>query len=220
MSYILDALKKNQIEETQTGVSLQPPRRGVPTWLAAGLVMVILINLGLVAWIYFSGTEDEQQVATGPTNETLQPIPATETPAPAETATNPTPAAATATEPQTAAQRVPADSAPAPSAARPTPAPETREQQPAPAAAPPIALRDLPASERILYDGFSYSTHIYTDDPSLCAIVVNGQRLTAGDSFQGLKVIAITEVGVVFEENRRGQRRQIEVSVLEQWDSE
>ena len=83
-----------------------------------------------------------------------------------------------------------------------------------------VTLSELPASEQILYNGFNYSTHIYTDDPELCAVVIDGERLTAGDSFKGLKVLAITETGVIFEETRRGQRRRVAVSVLDQWDNE
>ena len=185
----------------------------MPSWIAAGLIVVILINLGLVGWIYLSQGEEEPQIAATPADKITQDVPTTDKPAPTEPPTTETPA-----EPQAAAQPAPAATRPAASTA--SPARETAEPAPARVVATPLPLSELPASERILYDGFSYSTHIYTDDPSLCAIVVNGQRLTAGDSFQGLKVIAITEVGVVFEENRRGQRRQIEVSVLEQWDSE
>ena len=40
----------------------------------------------------------------------------------------------------------------------------------------------------------------------------------AGDAFKGLKVVEITETGVVFEENRRGSVREVEVDLMEQWD--
>jgi polyhydroxyalkanoate synthesis regulator protein len=79
-------------------------------------------------------------------------------------------------------------------------------------------LQDLPRAEQSLYNGFTYSTHIYTDDPDLCAIVVDGQRLQVGDAFKGLKVTAITEQGVIFEENRRGVVREVEVNLLAQWE--
>ena len=86
-------------------------------------------------------------------------------------------------------------------------------------AIPRLQLSALPAAEQSLYRGFNYSTHIYTDDPDLCAIVIDGQRLANGDAFKGLKLIAITEDGVVFEENRRGSVREVEVVLMELWDS-
>jgi len=86
-----------------------------------------------------------------------------------------------------------------------------------------LQLSELPISEQDKFNSFNYSSHIYTDDPELCAVVINGQRLSAGDRFEGMEVVAITEEGVVFGSSsvsNQGQREQLHVavSVLEQWD--
>ena len=222
MSYILDALKKSQAEQAETGVNLQPPRRGTSRWLAAGLVVVLVINLALLAWIVLDKAAlTDPDISPGVT-AAPQTAPSAAA-APAETGTVPagdnedTAAQRPAVTVERSAEPVLEPEPAATVAASPTipdaPAPAARER-----AVRPTALADLPAQEQILYNGFNYSTHIYTDDPDLCAVVIDGERLTAGDSFKGLKVIAITETGVIFEESRRGQRRQVAVSVLEQWE--
>ena len=200
MSYILDALKKSQTEQAGDGVALRVQRpatgRSTSTWLATGLVLVLLFNLGLMLWIFVINnpqpeTKANLPEATAPdqsASETTKEAPVITTPV----ATSP---------PQTARPPTPISSPPAPK-------PEVVA----------IALRELPTTEQVLYRSFNYSSHIYTDDPSLCAIVIDGQRLKAGDAFKGLKVIAITESGIVFEENRRGQTRQVAVSIIELWD--
>ena len=156
--------------------------------------------------------------------ELRQDAPAEVAPAAAKRAPTPQPLAQPTVEVPPQSEPAPARKPVQPRAAQPivvTPKPAAevtvaaRPQPPAPSV---VALRELPEGERLLYDGFTYSTHIYTDDPQLCAIVVDGIRLTAGDAFKGLIVDRITEQGVIFEEIRRGQRRLVEVSVMEQWD--
>lgn len=244
MSYILDALKKNQSEQAADGVVLRvqqkPSRRDVSAWLIGGVGAVLALNAVLLLWLFvWRDTPDDTNVAAvapapaastaaelSKSAQTAAPMakPAAAVPPRQAAATDAAgaadapyraPAQATASSKTTTQQ---ADRTPAQTS---TPAsPSTR--QPARAAAAPrvprVLLSDLSPTEQTLYNGFNYSTHIYTDDPSLCAIVVDGERLEVGDAFKGLKVVAITEIGVVFEENRRGRRREVEVSVLDQWD--
>ena len=195
MSYILDALKKSQSEQALDGVSLrmttQAPKRKIQRWLSVGFGIVLACNAGLLLWIFVLDDQDQTTfVASTPPAPTAQ--------------IDPAPA-----KPQ--AVRVQPE--------LPTPAPIKAKPQPVALVAKIVKLKliDLSVSEQSLYNGFTYSTHIYTDDPTLCAIVVDGQRLMAGDRFQGLVVVAITEAGVIFEQLYNGQRRQVEVSVLEQW---
>ncbi len=233
MSYILDALQKSQREQTAEGVALRvqptPTRRSISSWLLLLLVVVLILNAAVLAWVFLlqdpagnSVAQTHTPAATANTTPAAVPAtaasqPRTLTPPSDAAAESTPPAAATAPErspiPATAApqQTVPAID-PASTTPAPTIVPVTRPS------IPRVALRDLPVAEQSLYNGFKYSTHIYTDDPSLCAIVVDGQRLQAGDAFKGLKVTAITEQGVVFEENRRGMVREVEVDVLEQWE--
>jgi type II secretion system (T2SS) protein B len=228
MSYILDALKKSQTEQAGDGVALRVQQstsnRSNSTWLAFGLVLVLLVNLGLLLWIFVFNNKPLQpsgNVAAPMDNPAVNPAPvATQQPlVQTEPVAAPNPNYLTSSTEASATFK--------PTKVEPTKqAPSTVVRQtvattnaPLPASDPPVALSTLPAAEQVLYRGFNYSSHIYTDDPSLCAIVIDGQRLKAGDAFKGLKVTAITEQGVVFEENRRGQTRRIAVSIIELWDS-
>jgi len=191
MSYILDALKKSQAEQAGEGVSLRmdrrTSRRGLTPWLA-GLALVLMLNCGILLWVFVFDS-----------NELGNPAPLPGRPAATvERAHEPVPE-------------------PLLQHAQPRPTVQTVARPVAPIER--IALQDLPAREQTLYNGFIYSSHIYTDDPSLCAIVVDGQRLKAGDAFKGLRVTAITEGGVIFEETRQGVSREIEVAVLDLWGS-
>lgn len=173
-------------------------KRSITPWLVAGLGIVMLCNAALVAWIWTS--DDEVESASEPTRPAVRrPV----LPAPA---------------PALAQQQAPAQNQATKGNQERKPQPKSVPEEITPPPMELVQLAELPAAEQTLYNGFNYSSHIYTDEPNLCVIVVDGQRLKAGDSFKGLAVIAITESGVIFEENRRGQRRRIEVSVLEQWD--
>lgn len=209
MSYILDALQKSQAEQAADGLELRvqqsQARRSVHVWLLWLLVIVLLLNAGLLAWAFLLREPSETAAQAASATQRNPPPPAS-LPEPVEAAP--------------VAPRTPVETA----AAAPPRAANTlaeaippRDKLPA-AQTPRLALRELPTAEQSLYNGFVYSTHIYTDDQSLCAIVIDGQRLQAGDAFKGLKVTAITEQGVVFEENRRGVVREIEVNLQEQWD--
>ena len=237
MSYILDALKKNQAEQAGDGVTLRvqsnrtsSASRGVLVYI---LATVVLVNLGLLGWIFKD--ELHRNTPAQPTNvppasaanevlkndleaATKRPPPdptnqpnATPTAGSAAKTTSPAamPRSTTGT-PATVQPPSASSSAPNVAAARPGKAESTRT---------PIALAALPAGEQIIYREFNYSSHIYTDDPSLCAIVIDGQRLKAGDAFKGLKIHAITEAGVIFDETRRGVSRLIEVSIFELWNT-
>ncbi len=199
MSFILDALKKSQAERSGAGVALRleqrPARHPAIRWLGLALAVLVVFNLGLLAWIWGTGSAE---TAAEPTQ------------APAPVMKRPTLEQPAVEQPTIAPQTEK-------SAAEPAPRRPARTPPPAPIAR--VALADLPAAEQILYNGFTYSTHIFTDDPSLCAVVIDGQRLMAGDAFKGLTVVAITETGVIFEETRAGRVRHVEVSMLEQWES-
>ncbi len=83
-----------------------------------------------------------------------------------------------------------------------------------------VRVNELSQNEQLLYNGLNFTSHIYTDEPSECAIVVDGYRLQAGDGFKGLRVIEITEDGVVFAETRGNVERHVYISILERWASE
>ncbi|MEM9623014.1 MAG: general secretion pathway protein GspB [Pseudomonadota bacterium] len=242
MSYILDALKKNQLEQDgeMAGINtFRPAPRRIPVWLAVVLATALVLNILLMVWFFVlrptppaTATSTESAPAPAPTQQTLssaptQPVarasvakdsvaknpvakdPVAKDPVAKDPAVTPPAASSRPTAPPR-----PADSPPLNQETNPQTKPATK-----PAPKPQLTqLDELTTTEQTLYNGFNYTSHIYTDEPSECAIVIDGQRLQAGDGFKGLKVVRITEAGVIFEENRRGQLRHVEVSVIEQWD--
>jgi len=221
MSYILDALQKKQAEQNTQGISVrtdaQPTARRVatPTWMALFSV-ILALNLAVLLWFIFSNASSpdiDMQLATTPVkgNEvavshdlstppettTLQPMVTTSAqkdqpqPAPEEQGT------------EVASQKE-----------MPVLVSSTNIEKVAPAVgvSQPLSLSDLSATERALYEGFNYTSHIYTNSEDLRAVVIDGQRVQIGDRFNGLKIHDITETGVIFEDSRGGDIRRIQVN--------
>lgn len=210
MSYILDALKKSQVEQNPDGIALainrSDKKKSRPRGLLAAVVVLVLTNIGLLLWVTLSrpaitnSANVSHNTDQSPDAAITQSIPVPDNTLVQKT----TPIAATPT---------------AEPAARPRPQART----PAATAVKSVKLSDLPVSEQNKFNSFNYSSHIYTDEPELCAIVINGERLTAGDRFEGLEVVAITEDGVIFgtqSTSNRGQAEKLHVavSVIEQWE--
>jgi len=116
---------------------------------------------------------------------------------------------------------------PAPSsnaASRPPQPTELPAPPPAlPAAAPSAALRppptprvDPPAVTEAALDlsSFTFSTHVYSDDPTMRAVTLHGKRFVEGDMIAtGVRLAQITETGVVLESNGR----RVPLDVLQDW---
>ena len=227
MSYILDALKKNQANHAGN-VNLDVPVHQAsrnPLWLIL-IVVALFTNAGIVTWLLWPDPEPanhEQPSLSGvPKTAPVQPIPRP------TIQPRPKPSAPPKAKPKEEPKAEPKVEPPPrgrviyeePSTPTDT---EVSAPKPAPANTPPtdapdidaVHLRDLPVAEQTLYNGFSYTSHIYTDDPDLCAVVIDGQRLQTGDAFKGLQIVAITESGVIFQENRRGVVRNVEVTPFE-----
>ncbi len=181
MSYILDALKKNQAEQLGEGVALRTTTRqksrSTPQWLIWTLVAVLVINAGLLVWSQWGSAEQ-----ISPQLAPVQQIPTQQT-----------------STPRTPEQNI-----------------ETTPVVQAILKPKLLTLAELPSNQQSIYLGLNFTSHLYTDIPSECVIRVDGISLRAGDPFKGLKVVKITELGVVFEERRNGVPRHIEVPVLEQ----
>ena len=76
-----------------------------------------------------------------------------------------------------------------------------------------ITIAELPAAARSSFPELEFSTHIFADDPSMRAVVVNDKRLTEGEQLGELILRAVTEDGVVF-----GYRNhRVAVSVVDLW---
>ncbi len=250
MSYILDALKKNQAEQQQAGMTVglsspPPAQRAVNPWLVV-VGIGLLLNAGVLTWYVLS---DEPAVpatvALAPATA-AQPAPVQQTlPSPQPPAPTPAPVPATGAQPapvstlpvrqpsppptQTAAvTRQPTQ--PAPARASPPPpstanaegefviGPSARGTAAATvvvASAPRVSLTALSPAEQARFDRLSYTSHIYTDDPTLCAVVIDGTRYQTGDSVEELRIVEITETGLVFEQEVAGAPRHVVVTPFE-----
>jgi general secretion pathway protein B len=207
MSFILDALKKSESERHRHSgpvlmdVRIAPPRRRIPSW-AWVIAAVLLVNLGVLAWILWlsptRGAAPSTPAATAaapiatPAASPAAPAPA---PAPAPVVTAPPLVTGTA-GPEAAAQ--PVQVAPAASA------------MPAPPAAQDIDVSTLPKVSDMLTAGvvlpeLQLSWHVYDAVPTSRYVLLNGARLREGDfTPEGVRVVAIAPTGVVVE--WRGRR--------------
>ncbi len=227
MSYILDALKKSQAEQSGEVAQLQlrdRSGRSVSQWLLIGLAVLLGINASVMLWffVFDNGSPNPSELAKGAQSSAgearMQSTPIQQAPV------RPTPRQTTSTQqanemPRRVAQPI----TPPPTQKRQATTPQSMPKRvPTPIKAPTVArvdLQDLPESEQALYNGFKYSSHIFSpDDPSAGAIFINGQMLRIGDDFQELVVADITEFAVVFKETKDGKPREVEVVLADQWN--
>jgi len=200
VSFVLEALKKQEAgQDPDAAVSLARQaveRRRYRLW--AGLFAVaVVVNAGMLLWTFgLPGLRPADRPGTGPLPKSAESAPATAT-AP----TDDPPAAVPASADEPAPEDVTAT--PAPQGPVPAPAPRIRH----------VSLANLPADARERFPGIAFSTHVYSADAELRAIVANGQRLQEGDRVRGLEIVAITEGGVVLAfENYR-----VEVPIVTDW---
>lgn len=222
MSFILDALRKSELErQRQSGPSIaelpiaRDDRRMPLALLAIGVLLAV--NAGVL--LYFLLRADKPVVA------------AVET-APAPIAAAPAAAAPPATAPAAAEpQPLPAEFPPAldlslrdegasiapamPEDSTPPPAPDPTllpdapvTYAPAPAADGVPSIDQLPAQATAGLPALSVDLHIYTDDPAKRAVFINGRRYQQGAVLaEGPTVEQITREGVVL--SYHGQRFQL-----------
>jgi general secretion pathway protein B len=211
MSFILDALKKSEAErQRQAGPALLemrvvPPRRGLPLW-AVGLGLLLLVNLGVLAWLSLrpGSAATANSAATAPAAAPLAgpAVPAASAPAPAPV--TPTPLA-----PMPVAPDTPATAA----AARGTPPvragadePEENPADNAPAVAPPRgaartskSLQNYAALSSTL-PALRLDLHAWAEVPAERYALINMHRVREGDMLpEGARVQQITRDGVVLD---------------------
>ena len=213
MSYILDALKKSQAEQNSQGVTLAANPAGTkksrPRGLLTLVILLVATNIGLLLWVTLQRPQSNSSESGAPDSK----------PATVTSTIQSSPAVASTPITQRPRVQMSATANTTPLVQETAPA----RQRARTSSVKKVQLSELPPSEQDRFNRFNYSSHIYTDDPELCAIVINGQRLSAGDLFEGMEVVAITEEGVVFGSSRlssQGQREQLHVavSVIEQWE--
>ncbi|MGE0030681.1 MAG: general secretion pathway protein GspB [Steroidobacteraceae bacterium] len=213
MSFILDALRKSEIErQRQSGPSIaelpvaREDRRLPVALLAIGLLLAV--NVGVL--LFFLVRDAGAPAADAP--------PAAAIAAPAVAAPGPPPVPVMASAAPAKDVNPDEDAAPAadfseaatlpPQAPDPTLLPDT----PVATAGSGVTYSEGPApsnaSVAALTAGLPELTidlHIFTDDPARRAVFINGRRYTQGDSIaEGPRVEEITRDGAVL--NYRGQR--------------
>jgi len=213
MSFILDALRKSEIErQRQSGPSIaefpvaREDRRLPMALIAIGLLLAV--NVGVVLFFLLRDTRSPAVDAT--------PVPAAVSVTSAPTTTSP------------AATVAPSPAAPSQDESTEEPLLEYVEPATLPPDAPdPTLLPDAPAATpegRVTYSEgpqqpvenlttqaapglpeLSIDLHIYTDDPAKRAVFINGRRYTQGATIiEGPVVEEITREGALL--NHRGRR--------------
>lgn len=222
MSYILDALKKNEAEENpelQASLELHRQSHRAHSWGLYLIAAALIGNLTVLVWLFgpYSGNSPaatqpgaDQTSITEPARST---VPTTTPEAPPSAAADPVARQAPA-QPQAPADRT-AQSVPAVDQESGSQSLQP-EKPPAPVTSKLIHtnLAGMSDAARARFPELSFSTHVYAADPSLRAVVVNGERLTEGDSLGNLNLANITESGVVF----RFENYLVSISVLDDWD--
>jgi general secretion pathway protein B len=209
MSFILDALKKAESERSRASgpvlvdVRIAPPRRRLPAW-AWVLGAVMLANLGALGWLMLRKPAAREMVAAGAAAGAVT--------APVSTAGTSTPVS-TVSQSGTAGPIHPVPVFPAPVAPAGIPAAPAAI---APASAAlslngaPADLDRLPTQRDLQASGIALpplvlNLHVYDPTPAQRYVLLNSLQLTEGEfTPDGIKVVAITERGVVLE--ARGQR--------------
>lgn len=205
MSFILDALRKSELErQRQSGPIMaefpvaRDDRRLPMAVLAIGLLLAV--NVGVL--LYFLLRNDATPATAAPVAATSGPVPADVAPLTAQAIEAP-------------AMQIPAaeTGAPVPGpATSPPPAPDPTllpvapvAYGPGPAADLPPSIEELPAQATAGLPELSMDLHIYADDPARRAVFINGRRYQQGGVLiEGPTVEEITSEGAVL--NHHGRR--------------
>lgn len=191
MSYILDALNKSERDRERnqpprlTSVHHQPGRRA-PWWRwFIGLLVLAVLNTLLVGyWM-----RDEP---AGPTERDTS-----------------------SERKQAEVEKLPTDGTPESRAASTTTAPQGELITPPDiGSTQPVRISTLPADVQKQIPDLSFTSHIYSSDPSLRAVTINGRQVREGESLGNeLTLVEITEDGVIL----RYRHYTLDMSVIRDW---
>ena len=232
MSYILDALKKSELERgngaipsVQTihssALNYHQQRRLLWPWI---LIAVLLANVLILLYFLRTGPDTEAAVSASEHVRKISPgssvsqnrVSADNPPAPEPTApapTTPAPGAPTSTPPATVvsapAAQPPAQMKPAPAKVTPAAPSSSRE--------PLLDIDELPAEIRRQVPNMVFSAHVYSSNPVQRSLVINNRFMEEGDAFSHDLILSeITRSGAVFA--FRGYH--FHSSVLSGWSSQ
>jgi general secretion pathway protein B len=207
MSFILDALRKSEAEKARGEapsllVSGSPRVRPLARGLIVALVVALAINAGVLAvWMLRQGSGETPATvaAVTPAAPANEPVEATVTSLPASE-----PASVPAVQPPLPVE------APSATAFAASELPETDVIGPDRVITPDDVVTDAAA----MAPAIEISTHVFSDDPTLRAVTIDGRRLREGDEIRpGTWLVEITESGIVVETD--GVRS--EMDVLQDW---
>lgn len=92
--------------------------------------------------------------------------------------------------------------------------PESIDKMPSPRPVNAVNVAELPANVQRQIPDLSFSSHIYSEDPSLRMVSINGRNIREGDVIaEDLEVVEITEEGVIL----RYMHYTFEMSVIRDW---
>ena len=202
MSYILDALKKSELERTRNAAPSLIGTAPVPSRARARVLIIaavaLLANAAIFGtwWLWQGDTTQPQTKAVERPGVASDVAPASAAPQPV------TPAV------------VPANEQPSTAVASTAPAPTAMSPPPVQPVAKPVPFNALSSDEQHAFDGLTFSTHLFADDPAFRAVTINGRQYKEGDALtNGLVLSEITEEGVVI--GYAGKR--VELPILQDW---
>ncbi len=222
MSYILDALKKSELERgngaipsVQTihssALNYHQQRRLLWPWI---LIAVLLANVFILIYFLQSGPDTETVSAS----ENSQDSSLSQNRALAENPPAPAPAISA---PTTQVPSIPASPPPAAVSApvaqiKPAPARVT-PTAPGSAREPLLDIDELPAEIRRQIPNMVFSAHVYSSNPVQRSLVINNRFMEEGDAFSHDLILSeITRSGAIFA--FRGYH--FHSSVLSGWSSQ
>jgi hypothetical protein len=194
MSYILDALRKADAEgspDARTALAIEQSGRRRHRFLLYLVLVALLVNALLLIWVFYPNSDGPELVLSAPPAEEQVVL---------------------ATGPPTTA--VPASEA----TVLPAPPPATlpaRSPVPVTPISRVVPFSELPAGVASRLPSLEFSTHIFSQDPALRAIVINGIRLGEGESADGLTLTEVTEDGAILG----FENYLISVPVLMEWEA-
>ncbi|NTV94716.1 MAG: general secretion pathway protein GspB [Thiobacillus sp.] len=221
MSYILDALRKSELQRNQVAAPSRPlelplasapasPRPAYRLWLPAAVALMAIASF----WLWPEGAKVAPPIPALPGNSV--PVPAStgaeSAPAPDAAAPSAMPAqeaktrhaVAPVNQDETIKLAPPAVAAPARAAEATTP---TVDRNLVEQAAPAATLADLPPEVRQAIPAMTIAMHSYSDKAAERMVMVNGKILHEGDELTpGLRLDRVTAEGLVFA--YRGYRIQ------------
>lgn len=211
MSFILDALRKSEIErQRQHGPNIAEfagaRSDGRPPWALAVIGALLAINVGVILFFLFRDAKEAPAPAPGDSSAAASPapVPAAAPPAAAPVATVEPPVSPA---PGTTQQQLAEAIGPLPPGA----SDPTLVQEP-PAATPSVTYENAPPAAGALptqaaqgMPELSMDLHIYSADRNKRAVFINGRRYAEGATLaEGAIVEEITPEGAVL--NYRGHR--------------